>query len=203
MTMASVSTSVTAHESTYLAGIHGLASSLAKLLETAKNEFEKDRAAAKASIVMASSLLQVEIDRRASAPDRNTSSWGLAGWQIHRVRQFIDNHLDETIHVSHLSEIARRSTAHFSRAFKRSFGKSPHAYLVERRLERASHLMLSSDAPLSEIAVACGFTDQAHLSNLFRQKTGQSPSAWRRERRDREILCSINGADNRELKQMT
>jgi AraC-like DNA-binding protein len=44
--------------------------------------------------------------------------------------------------------------------------------------------MLSTDAPLSEIALACGFTDQAHLSNLFRRRVGVSPAIWRREHRD-------------------
>jgi AraC-like DNA-binding protein len=44
--------------------------------------------------------------------------------------------------------------------------------------------MLTRDTALSEVALACGFTDQSHLSRLFRRCTGQSPAAWRRERRE-------------------
>jgi AraC-like DNA-binding protein len=82
-----------------------------------------------------------------------------------------------------MSGIVQRSEAHFARAFKKTFGLSPHAYVLQRRLEQASHLMLVSDNSLCDIALACGMTDQAHLCKIFRQMTGQTPAAWRRERR--------------------
>jgi AraC-like DNA-binding protein len=103
---------------------------------------------------------------------------------VHRLRAFIDGHLDETIHITDLAGVARRSAAYFCRAFKRTFGESPHDYVVRRRLHRARHLMLTTDLALSEISLSCGFTDQAHLCRLFRQAHGQSPAVWRRERRD-------------------
>jgi AraC-like DNA-binding protein len=92
--------------------------------------------------------------------------------------------LDQPIRIKELSGIAGRSPSYFCHAFKRTFGETPHAYVINRRLERAGELMLQSDALLTEIAYNCGFTDQAHLSKQFRQRTGQPPSVWRRERRD-------------------
>jgi AraC family transcriptional regulator len=157
-----------------------LANSLVQLLETAKRELERDREAAKASLVAASSILQSEIDRRTRGNTSGTSA--LAGWQIARVTAFIERNLDRTIHNKDLSAVARRSQAHFSRSFKQAFGEPPHAYVVRRRLEKACHLMMTSSAPLSEIALSVGFSDQAHLCRLFRQALGQSPSRWRRER---------------------
>jgi AraC family transcriptional regulator len=157
-----------------------LANSLALLLEAAKSELEHDKEAAKTSLATASSILQSEIERRSGA--RGSRTGGLAGWQIARVRSFIDGNLHRTIHASDLSAVARRSTAHFSRSFKQAFGEPPHAYIVRRRLEVACHLMLTSTASLSNIALSVGFSDQAHLSKLFRQAFGQSPSSWRRER---------------------
>jgi AraC family transcriptional regulator len=156
-----------------------LAVTLAELLETAKRELERDREAAKASLVTASSILQSEIERCSRA--KGARPGALAGWQIARVRAFIDENLHRTIHAGDLSAVARRSTAHFSRSFKRAFGEPPHAYVVRRRLERACHLMISSSASLSEIALSVGFSDQAHLCRLFRQVVGQSPSSWRRD----------------------
>jgi transcriptional regulator GlxA family with amidase domain len=50
-------------------------------------------------------------------------------------------------------------------------------------VELAAQLMLASREPLSEIALKCGFHDQAHLSKQFRQLTGETPAAWRRLRR--------------------
>jgi AraC family transcriptional regulator len=157
-----------------------LANSLALLLEAAKSELEYDQEAAKTSLATASSILQSEIERRSGTKDFRKG--GLAGWQIARLRSFIDNNLHCTIHANDLSAVARRSTAHFSRSFKRAFGEPPHAYIVRRRLEEACHLMLTSSASLSEIALDVGFSDQSHLCKHFRQAFAQSPSNWRRER---------------------
>ena len=109
----------------------------------------------------------------------------LARWQINRVRTFIDEHLTECIRVSDLSALARSSPSYFSAAFKRTFGASPHAYLMKRRITMAVEQMLGSDAPLSEIAMNCGFADQAHFSRQFRRMMGSTPSNWRRERASR------------------
>ena len=157
-----------------------LASSLAQLLETARHELEHDREAAKVSLATASTILQYEIERHSGG--KRSATGGLTGWQIARVRAFIDKNLHRTIHTQDLSAVARRSPAHFSRSFKLTFGEPPHAYVVKRRLEKACHLMVTSSASLSEIALSAGFSDQAHLCKLFRQAFGQSPANWRRER---------------------
>jgi AraC-like DNA-binding protein len=116
-----------------------------------------------------------------AAPD--VRSGGLAPWRIHRLQVFVEEHLSLSIRVADLSRVVGLSVPHFSRAFRISFGQPPHLYLIQRRLERARHLMLTSDIALSELAVACGFNDQAHFCRLFR-RCGRPPGAWRRERRD-------------------
>ena len=151
-----------------------LAVSLAKLLKTAEREIVRDREAAKASLATASSILHSEIERRSRA--RAARPGALAAWQIARVRA-----LHRTIHAKDLSAVAERSTTHFSRSFKQAFGEPPHAYVVRRRLERACHLMMTSSASLSEIALSVGLCDQAHLCRLFSQAVGQNPSSWRRD----------------------
>jgi AraC family transcriptional regulator len=180
MTMEALQT--TAPESSFAADqqFHMVANSLAKLLETVRRELERDREVAKASLATATNILQAEIERCSGA--NGFTRGGLAAWQILRVRAFIDGNLHRAIHIRDLSAVARRSPAHFSRKFKLAVGESPHAYVVRRRLERACHLMMTSTASLSEIALSVGFSDQAHLCRLFRQAFGQSPANWRRER---------------------
>src|SRR5712671_2012387 len=146
---------------------HLVANSLAQLLETATRELERDREAAKASLATASHILQAEIERCSGA--NGSTSGGLAAWQILRVRSYIERNLHRTIHIRDLSAVARRSPAHFSRKFKLAVGESPHAFVVKMRLERACHLMMTSAASLSEIALNVGFSDQAHLCKLFKQ----------------------------------
>ena len=162
--------------------LQALVSSVVDLLNTANLQLDVNREAARASISRASSLLWVEINKD-SELDPCHSPRALVGWQIRRVRDYIEAHLSTRILVADLSAIVQRSEAHFARAFKKTFGVSPHAYLLRRRVEKASHLMLVSDDSLSDIALACGMTDQAHLCKIFRQTTGQTPAAWRRERR--------------------
>jgi AraC-like DNA-binding protein len=172
---------------------HLVANSVARLLETARRELERDKEAAKASLVTASHILQAEIERCSGAND--FAKGGLAAWQILRVRAYIESNLHRTIHTRDLSAVAHRSPAHFSRKFKLAVGEPPHAYVVRRRLEKACHLMVTSAEPLSEIALSVGFSDQAHLCRLFRQAFGQSPAGWRRERGILGEVTPRNGMD--------
>jgi AraC family transcriptional regulator len=172
---------------------HLMANSLVELLETARLELERDRELAKASLITASRILHTEIERCSVA--NGCQRGGLLAWQIARVQAYIDSNLHRTFHVRNLSAVARRSPAHFSRTFKLAFGESPHAYVVRRRLERACHLMMTSAASLSEIALSVGFSDQAHLCRLFRRAFGQSPASWRRERGIPGDVTLRTGAD--------
>lgn len=105
---------------------------------------------------------------------------GLAPWQARRVVTHVDENLAKSITIDHLAGMVGLSGSYFCRAFKDSFGHPPHAYIMRRRVERAQALMLRTREPLSQIALACGLSDQAHLCNLFRRLVGVSPSHWRR-----------------------
>ena len=107
-------------------------------------------------------------------------------WQARKVRQYIDSQIPSPIPVLDLCTLVGLSEAHFARSFKDTFGMSPHAFVMRRRLELAARYMLQTDAPLSDIALQCGFADQAHLGNRFREATGLSPAAWRRLRCSQE-----------------
>ncbi|MBK3424872.1 helix-turn-helix domain-containing protein, partial [Methylobacterium ajmalii] len=70
-----------------------------------------------------------------------------------------------------------------ARAFRRRFGTSPHACLVELRLVRARAL-LRERVPPAEAALMAGFSDQSHLGRWFRRAYGLTPAAYRRGRTD-------------------
>ena len=151
------------------------------LLMSASRELEHSQEAAKSSIHRAASLLQAQM--RFEGAERQGPSQALLAWQMRLVESYIEEHIDQQILVSNLSGLVDLSEAHFSRAFRLAYGVPPHAYIVRRRVELAAQLMLASRAPLTEIALKCGFHDQAHLSKQFRQLTGETPAAWRRLRR--------------------
>ena len=88
------------------------------------------------------------------------------------------------ISIQGMASVVGLSRSHFARTFQASFGATPHSYVTKVRIEHAKNMMLSTDEVLSQIAIACGMTDQAHFSRLFRQLAGTSPNAWRRAQRE-------------------
>ena len=104
---------------------------------------------------------------------------GLPPNTVRRVREFIEAHLAENISVQALATVAGLSTHHFSRAFKRSEGVTPHDYLMQRRVRRAQDLLAATDLPLSQIALASGFADQSHCTRRFREQVGITPGSYR------------------------
>lgn len=158
------------------------------LLEAADRELGQTQEAARSSIARAASILLAEIGHpaRPSCIRRNAA---LLPWQERRVTDYIEEHLGSPIRVSDLGALLNWTEAHFSRVFKQTFGISPHAYLLRRRIERASRLMIESTTPLSEIALKCGFNDQAHLSKRFRKHMDATPAAWRREQMSQGCFC--------------
>jgi AraC family transcriptional regulator len=151
------------------------------LLDAAVCQLDHEQAA-HGTIAQAASLLRKHINAQA-AEDNSDKRGRMIAWQARKVRDHIDSHITGPILVSDLCALVRLSEAHFSRSFKRAFGQSPHAFVLRRRLEFAAQFMLQTDVPLCDIALRCGFADQAHFSKHFRQANGLNPSAWRRTAR--------------------
>jgi len=112
---------------------------------------------------------------------------GLAPWQARALKTHIETHLDVSLRTKELAKLVQLSSFHFCRVFRVSFGNSPHGYVTRRRIERAQGLILTTKLPLGQIAVDCGFADQAHFTKLFRRLTGESPGEWRRVRAEASV----------------
>jgi AraC family transcriptional regulator len=105
---------------------------------------------------------------------------GLSAWQAKRALEYIEDKLGSKMAVRDVADFVALSPSHFSRAFKQSLGSSPMAYVAARRVERAQLMMTSTRERLTDIALACGFSDQSHLTRCFRRVVGMSPGRWRR-----------------------
>ena len=152
------------------------------LLKQAMAFLETDRKAAWRCLRDASTLLGPgEQDPGTSAPSLNIlKPGGLAIWQARRTLAYIEANLGSKMDIDDLANMVDLSGSHFSRAFKHCIGLSPMEYVVVRRIERAKIMISATQAPLAEIALACGFADQAHLNKRFRAIVGTSPGRWRR-----------------------
>jgi AraC family transcriptional regulator len=165
------------------------------LLESAVGQLHNQVHPAQGTLLEATSLLRRQIDPPIAreAPDGRGR---LLPWQARKVCEYIDRHITRPVLVADLCALVQRSEAHFSRTFKCTFGESPHSFVVRRRVELAARYMLTTDASLSDIALRCGFTDQAHLSKQFRQARSQTPAAWRRAHRSSQIVRGPTCADH-------
>ncbi|WP_226343841.1 AraC family transcriptional regulator [Agilicoccus flavus] len=96
-----------------------------------------------------------------------------------RVVEHIDDHLGETIRVPDLAAVAGCSVDTLERRVRRAFRRTPGQLVLTARIDRAREL-LRGDDPLAEVALACGFYDQAAFSRTFARLAGQTPAAYRR-----------------------
>lgn len=122
------------------------------------------------------------IHRRQQVVFAELGRGGLASFQARAVTAHIEANLGAAVRVADIAQVAQLSPSHFTRAFKKSFGRSPHAYITQRRLECAMDMMSSTREPLCQIAAVCGFCDQAHFSRQFHRRFGTTPHLWRCQR---------------------
>ena len=151
------------------------------LIDAAVAAFDADRDTSRRYLMRASALLRVKSLAHAEGARPSESRGGLLAWQLNRVVDYIEAHLEEKMMVTDLADLIDVSVGQLIRAFKVSVGVPPFHYIARRRVELACTMMSTTREPLSQIAMACGMCDQAHLSNVFRRMIGMSPLAWRRE----------------------
>jgi AraC family transcriptional regulator len=105
---------------------------------------------------------------------------GLAAWQQRNVIAYVESHLAERISLATLAGLVGFSESHFCRAFKRSVGKPPHRYQLERRIECAKTLLADRSVSVTEIALKLGFSDSSSFASAFRRVTGMTATRFAR-----------------------
>jgi AraC family transcriptional regulator len=158
-------------------GVSGAHVSPEELLDDVRRTIVVDPASARSAALRLVMLLSASSTR-----DTTIIRGGLAPWQLRKIDRYLKEHLAHPLRLSALAEQINLSVSHFTRSFKASRGLTPHLYIVKLRLDLAQSLMLTTDNPLCNIALACGLADQAHLTKLFRRHFGETPAAWRRRR---------------------
>ena len=106
---------------------------------------------------------------------------GLTSTRLRRVVELVYARIEDEVTLDELAESAGLSTAHFSQAFHKSTGESPHRFVLRQRVERAKEMLRAADLRVLDVAVACGFKTQQHFARVFRQMCGASPTEYRQE----------------------
>ena len=108
---------------------------------------------------------------------------GLTPRQLKRVTDYIRQNAGEQLHLREMAALSGMSQSHFSRAFKISTGVPPYRWLLNLRVADSQKLLLDTNMPLAEIALASGFCEQSHFSRAFLAVAGMAPASWRKAHR--------------------
>ena len=92
---------------------------------------------------------------------------------------FMKKNFGETISIKKLADSANMSERNFFRLFKYTVGCTPINYLLRIRLHHSSEMLTSSDAPISEIALSCGFYDSNYFCRKFKEVRNMTPRQFR------------------------
>lgn len=96
------------------------------------------------------------------------------------IAEYVDAHLDRTLSLAELARVVGSSTSHFKTLFKRSFGLPVHAFVLQRRVERARDLLQEGELSISQIALEVGFAHASHMARRMRLALGVTPAEIRR-----------------------
>ena len=141
------------------------------LLTGGRDAFHADQALWALVALLVQRAGNIQLARR-DAPPLAADAFGKAH------DMFVD-HFELPLTLQDVADRVSMDVFSFSRAFKARTGRSPYQYLLQLRVERALHLLLSTDTSLVEMAYACGFSSQAHFTTVFRKVMGMTPGAVR------------------------
>ena len=99
-----------------------------------------------------------------------------------RLRDYVESHLDRRITLADLAAIAGVGEHRLLAGFRQHFGTTPAQFVLDRRIERASRMLVQPHYGIADIALATGFSNHSHFSAAFRRRTGQTPQQFRRAR---------------------
>ncbi|MFA1626348.1 helix-turn-helix domain-containing protein [Rhizobium mongolense] len=110
----------------------------------------------------------------------STRPRSLSRSQEHLAKSLLLENLDGDISISEVAQACDLSRGYFIRAFRETTGMTPYKWLLSERIDRARDLLRTSNTPLAEVAIACGFADQSHFTRVFSTIVGATPGNWRR-----------------------
>lgn len=120
-------------------------------------------------------------------------------WQLAKLADAFLSDAQREITVAKVAARCGLSMCHFSRLFKSTYGMPFRKYLTQERIKQAQAQLSSTDNPIAQVALNCGFADQSCFTRRFTTVTGMSPAAWRRQARAHRsastlTLCCLSAA---------
>lgn len=141
---------------------------LSRIMGSKGSRLQKQTKAVEAAAALVSGYGGLSVGGTISAPRRRA---------VRLAKEFLAEELDRKMSLDEVASAVGISRYHFLRVFKEQTGLSPHAFRTQRRIGAAQRL-LKKGVPLSQVALATGFSDQSHFTNRFRQYIGATPRQY-------------------------
>jgi AraC-like DNA-binding protein len=116
---------------------------------------------------------------------------------LRRARDLMDREYARPLDLAALARAALMSSGHFSRQFRATYGETPYAYLMTRRIERAKALLRRGELTVTEVCLEVGCTSLGSFSARFTELVGDTPTAYRA--RDHRTLAGVPGCIAKDL----
>jgi AraC family transcriptional regulator len=128
----------------------------------------------------------------------------LSTYTLRHLRDYVESGLAEDLDVTTMANIAGLSPAHFARAFAATIGRTPHHYVITRRLARAHELLERTNRSVLDIALDVGFKTPSHFTSRFRREFGVTPREIRPDSRrpDEHLDLDLLDPAHRPLRRM-
>ena len=146
------------------------------LLEAQRGEHSDRLYVESLSVVLVAYLSKSYADCKVAG---NANAGGFSGGKKRYITELIESRLGQEISIVDLAKEVDLSPSHFFRCFKVSFGLSPYAYILARRIEEAKKMLKTSSLSISDIALSIGFSSHTHFAQTFLKYVGMTPSRWR------------------------
>ena len=129
---------------------------------------------------LADAVIARLLRKHSSMPDRQLRvQYALPPAKLSRILEYMDANIDKPVSIESMATVAGLSVHHFSRAFTRTTGMPPHAFLIRKRMELAKYLLRFGGMGIEGVAMRCGYYNASHFSTSFRKEVGMSPRAYR------------------------
>jgi AraC-like DNA-binding protein len=98
---------------------------------------------------------------------------------IYKIQKYLDENFLRDISLDDMAQTTQLTSFHVLRLFKKNFGLTPHAYILNKKIHKAKEL-LKTDMLLIDIAIECGFFDQSHFNKSFKKVFQITPKEYRK-----------------------
>lgn len=155
---------------------------VAGLLSILGDEATRDSESSRLFVEQAIDLLCLRLVRGHSSLDALPTPAprrGLAEWQVRKITAYMRDNIDRTLGLDELAALVQLSRFHFSTAFRRATGYSPHRWLTGQRMARACDLLADPSLSVTDIGLAVGYETPSAFAASFRKAMGVTPSVYR------------------------